>query len=260
VTFSYDGQRLASVSGDEKVRIWDAKTGAPQQTLEGHTDSVNSVAFSHDGRRLASSSVDKTVRIWDAETGAPQQTLEGHTDSANSVAFSHNGQRLASGSDDKTVRIWDAETGALQQTLEGHAAWVESAAFSHDGRRLASGSGDATVRIWDAETGALQQTLKIGSSLENLSFSLDDSHLITELGSITLSQSFSLPVQTPNWSAYCLRGDRSWITWNGYNVLWLPWEYRPVCSMVRKQTIAMGCASGRVFLLEFNPDVCPTSR
>ena len=50
------------------------------QTLEGHTDSVRSVAFSHDGRRLASCSHDRTVRIWDAETGALQRTLDGHTD------------------------------------------------------------------------------------------------------------------------------------------------------------------------------------
>jgi WD40 repeat protein len=58
------------------VRIWDTETGGPQKALEGHTDSVRSVAFSHDGQRLASASDDKTVRIWDAETGAPQQTLE----------------------------------------------------------------------------------------------------------------------------------------------------------------------------------------
>jgi WD40 repeat protein len=242
------------------VRIWDSETGAPQLTLEGHTGSVNSMAFSQGGRRLASGSSDKTVRIWDAETGALQQTLEGQTAMVYSMAFSYDGRRLVSGSDDETVRIWDAETGALQQTLEGHTGSVISVVFSHDGRRLASGSDDKTVRIWDSETGALQQTLEIVSFLEKLSFSLDDSHLITELGSITLSQSSSLPVQTLNWSAYCLRDDRSWITWNGHNVLWLPQEYRPECSIVKKQTIAMGCAAGRVFLIEFNPDVCPTSR
>jgi WD40 repeat protein len=39
------------------------------QTLEGHSDSVNSVAWSHDATRLASASSDKTIKIWDPATG-----------------------------------------------------------------------------------------------------------------------------------------------------------------------------------------------
>jgi WD40 repeat protein len=197
------------------------------------------------------------MRILDAETGALQQTLKGHTSTVGSVAFSPDGRRLASGSYDDTVRIWDAEMGALQQTLKGHTSTVSSVAFSPDSRRLASGSDDHTVRIWDAETGVLHQTLEIGSHLIELSFSPDNCHSITEIGSIALSQPSTLPIQTSNWSGYCVHSDRSWITWNGNNVLWLPPEYRPRCSVVRRQTIAMGCASGRVLLIQFNPDVSP---
>ena len=32
------------------VKVWDAATGTLQQTLEGHSDWVNSVAFSHDSK------------------------------------------------------------------------------------------------------------------------------------------------------------------------------------------------------------------
>ncbi len=46
------------------------------QTLEGHSNSVNSVAFSHDSARLASASYDKTVKIWDASSGECLQTLD----------------------------------------------------------------------------------------------------------------------------------------------------------------------------------------
>ncbi|KAF2194834.1 hypothetical protein K469DRAFT_539898, partial [Zopfia rhizophila CBS 207.26] len=50
---------------------------------------------------------------------------------------------------------------------------------------------------------------------------------------------------------YRVHSDRYWIKWNGENVLWLPQEYRPICSMVRRQTVAIGRASGRVLLIRF---------
>jgi WD40 repeat protein len=41
-----DGKTVVSGSSDETVRVWDAVTGKEVQKLEGHSNSVNSVAFS----------------------------------------------------------------------------------------------------------------------------------------------------------------------------------------------------------------------
>jgi WD40 repeat protein len=52
---------------------------AVQQTLEGHSDWVRSVAFSHDSKLLASASCDSTVKIWDTSTGSCHQTVTTNT-------------------------------------------------------------------------------------------------------------------------------------------------------------------------------------
>ena len=132
VAFSPQGDRLASASHDNTVRLWDATTGQLLQTLEGHTNWVRSVAFSPQGDRLASASNDNTVRLWDATTSQLLQTLEGHTNWVRSVAFSPQGDRLASASSDKTVRLWDATTGRPLQTLESYPILIEASSAFQD--------------------------------------------------------------------------------------------------------------------------------
>ncbi|KAJ6028507.1 hypothetical protein N7540_004083 [Penicillium herquei] len=54
---------------------WDTATGGLEQTLEGHSRSVHSVAFSRDGRLLASGSRNNIVRIYDTATDGLHETL-----------------------------------------------------------------------------------------------------------------------------------------------------------------------------------------
>ena len=168
MAFSPDWRILASGDAhpygcwdqNSPVTLWNPDTDTMLRTLEGHTDSILSLAFSPDGLTLVSGSCDRTMRLWEAGTGTLRRILRGHTDGVGSVAFSPDGRTLASGGWDATVRLWDAGTGTLLHTLEGHESTVSSVAFSPDGSTLASGGGDNTVRLWDADTGALRQTLR----------------------------------------------------------------------------------------------------
>ena len=79
VSFSPDGTKVASGSGDNTVKLWDVTSGECLQTLEGHSRYVTSVSFSPDGTKVASGSWDKTVKLWDVTSGECLQTLEGHS-------------------------------------------------------------------------------------------------------------------------------------------------------------------------------------
>jgi WD40 repeat protein len=177
VSFSPDGQTIASGSRDQTVKLW-RPNGTLLQTLKGHTDAVTSVSFSPDGQTLASASLDKTVAIWRRNPitkefwPLPSKTIEGHGDWIYSVNFSPDGELLATGSKDKTIKIWRKD-GSLVKILRGHEGWVNWVTFSSDGQFIASASDDKTVKIWRKD-GSLVTTLRgHQEGVTSISFSPD---------------------------------------------------------------------------------------
>ncbi|WP_161967763.1 WD40 repeat domain-containing protein [Fimbriiglobus ruber] len=170
--------RLASGSWDKTIKLWDARSGTPGATLEGHHGAIFGLDFSSDGRRLASASWDHTAKVWDCETGRDLLTFSGHTAPVHAVAFSPDGRRVASGAFDGQIKIWDAASGKVLTSCDGFIFPVMAVAFSPDGKRVASGGGDRTLKVWDAETGKLLLSLKThGASIHGVAFSPDGSRV-----------------------------------------------------------------------------------
>ncbi len=153
VTWSPDGQRIASASFDQTVQVWDALTGSNVYVYRGHTDQVEAVAWSPDGRLIASGGKDNTVRVWDAVSGADSQIYTGHSGHVVGIAWSPDSTRIASASYDGTARVWSVSGGDTLQKWMGHTGRVQCVAWSPDGQSIATGGYDYTVQLWKPDEG-----------------------------------------------------------------------------------------------------------
>jgi WD40 repeat protein len=173
VSFSPEGNVVASAGADGAVRLWDPVLGQQLRALTGHEGSVYDVRFSPDGLLLASAGSDRTARVWDARTGKQLLSLRGHTGAVSAVAWGPDGLRLATWSPDGSVRLWDSRTGKQGTRLAVPISVSGALAFSPDGRLLAAASG-GTVILWDAGTSKVLHTLRFGNTLFSaLAFSPD---------------------------------------------------------------------------------------
>lgn len=170
VSFSPNGQQLASGGIDQNVRIWNTQSGDCMMTLQGHCNWVYDVKFSPSGDWLASAGEDETaIWLWDLADGGSSRTLDGHSECVHCVAFSPNGQYLASGSDDETIRLWDLQAMICLRVLKGNECSVWAICFSPDGATISTGSRpgrtvheekDRAIRTWSVLDGSCTSILR----------------------------------------------------------------------------------------------------
>ncbi|KAK8685247.1 hypothetical protein V6N13_041252 [Hibiscus sabdariffa] len=143
---------VATGGGDDKGFLWKIGHADWASELQGHTDSVSSLAFSHDGQLLASGSFDGLVKIWDT-SGNLKHTLEGPGAGIEWVRWHPKGHLILVGFEDCTVWMWNADSGNFLSVFSGHGASVTCGDFTPDGKTICTGSEDATLRIWNPRSG-----------------------------------------------------------------------------------------------------------
>ncbi|UZJ52882.1 hypothetical protein CBS101457_002202 [Exobasidium rhododendri] len=170
LSYSPDGQIVATGGDDGKVKLWNVSSGFCIATLSEHTAPITAIEFAKKGKILFSASMDGTVRAWDLVRYRNFRTFTSPRPvQFGCLAIEGSGEIVCAGGggggDSFDIYMWSVQSGKLLDTLHGHDGPVSSLAFSPNGSgTLASTSWDKTVKIWECFKGkAAIDTLNLNS-------------------------------------------------------------------------------------------------
>lgn len=112
-----EGGLGVSVCTDNKLLIWETKTGIVRRSLEGHLFDVYTCRLFPSGIVVLSGGGDMQLRIWDAATGACPVVLKGHTGAVLDTAVVERGKNIISVSKDGKARLWSCGQAKCIATL-----------------------------------------------------------------------------------------------------------------------------------------------
>jgi ribosome assembly protein 4 len=183
VSYSPDGNHLASGGGDAMVRFWDVHTCTPKHVCSGHKDHVLSTSWSPCGTRFASGDRRGHLIIWDPvegrmigggsnNSGNGTGCIKAHTKWITGLAWEpmHSSssstvmcERIVTSSKDCLAKIWNVRTRKCEATLSGHVDSVECVKWGGEGL-IYTASRDRTIRVWNGNeakgrVGTLVRTL-----------------------------------------------------------------------------------------------------
>jgi hypothetical protein len=147
ISFSDDGQRLAAVGLDRRIRIWEPGQAGdePFRVLFEPTVTPLVLAFSPDGQTLVCGTAEGRIVFFELHHSKAPRNIPAHDGKILAVAFIDDGAALVSAGRDGVARLWHVATGELVETRRIDGG-MSVAALTTSGMLVASASaGEAAV-------------------------------------------------------------------------------------------------------------------
>ncbi|XWK90425.1 MAG: AAA-like domain-containing protein [Phormidium sp.] len=174
ITFSPDGQYIATASDDCTAFLWDLY-GNQLVEFKGHEFAVNSISFSPNGKYVATCS-ENHIRVWDL---CGKRICEFTGLGVDRIKFSSNGKYIATASDsDDGFSLWDLCGNQIAQ-FSRYDLLISNICFSQDGQYKATISDDSHVRLWDSSENQLAEFSEHDLETTSVSISPDGKYIAT---------------------------------------------------------------------------------
>jgi WD40 repeat protein/DNA-binding SARP family transcriptional activator len=179
VSFSRDGERIASAALDGEIAVAAASGGARHViTRLERDDFARSIDFGADGRMLAIGTDGGRVALVRLADGAVRGLSSAPAAAVSAVDFDRDARRVVSAGADGFARIWNVAGGRPIELPHGRR--LLAASFSPNGARVATAGYSGVVRLWDAGNGRRLSRIQVSAQpLGSVRFSSDGQRIVT---------------------------------------------------------------------------------
>lgn len=162
VLLSPDGKNIFTAGKDNKVIVWELKSGQFLQEFITTEHPILDIKFDQDGHYLLTHSLFQHT-IWDTESSLLLSQYEGF---GRYAQFSADYQRVViAGKRAYITEVLDVQTKQQVFPLSGHSIGIFYAKFSPNDKYIVTLSEEGTIDLWSGENGAHIKQLSKNKSL-----------------------------------------------------------------------------------------------